>query len=531
MSLVAGRRLAARAAGSVLRNASGGRGHAWEVGRSRSLRCMSTTPCLLALRRTAARLSAAAAEAPAPKDDGSEETAKRKKRHGLLSQARDAVLHVYHGFRLLLVNTKVALKLQKRVLSGAQLTRRERQLLERTVKDLIRMVPFSLFIIIPGAELLLPVALMMFPDLMPSTFKTREQTRKSQILDNLKRGAWTRRIFEHTFSRIIIDEGYDLYSPSWGILKRVGKGDVVSENDIKTLAVHFGEGRRLDLRNLPSWIVRDVAKLLNVYGRFAGRILPRTLYDARLRNAIEDWFERIEADDRNLEKFGLENLNEQELEAECAKRHMRWFGSPPALRLQLTQWCNITNNRQIASHILAFVRPCATSHKDMLKNLSKQEISQIDDPKYADTQLTKQVKKLTGGVKEQPSITMDSSIMQEDVADLKGRVRAVEDEVEAAENALKHVREGFADFSEDEIREAFKQIADDIGSPRPDGEIGVNVIVSARELVRHFKEKKPELKLTAFRLIMCLREFDIDASDCITFEEFNSFIARIKSST
>ena len=148
---------------------------------------------------------------------------KEKKKMGIWSQAKDVVLHIYHGFRLLTANTKVAVKLQNRVLKGNELTRRERQLLERTTKDLIRMVPFSLFIIIPGGELLLPVALVIFPDLTPSTFNTRASVRKKEIMANLQKGVRGRRVFEHTFARVIIDEGYDLYSSSWGILKYVSK--------------------------------------------------------------------------------------------------------------------------------------------------------------------------------------------------------------------------------------------------------------------------------------------------------------------
>ena len=151
-----------------------------------------------------------------------EECAKRKpkkEKKGIAMQAWDFVLHIYHGLRLLSINTRIAVKLQKRVVSGSQLTRRERQLLEKTTRDLIRMVPFSLFIIIPGAEVLLPVALVLFPDLTPSTFSTRQDVRKKEIVENLKKGVRSRRIFEHTFSRIIIEEEYDLYSSSWGILK------------------------------------------------------------------------------------------------------------------------------------------------------------------------------------------------------------------------------------------------------------------------------------------------------------------------
>jgi LETM1 and EF-hand domain-containing protein 1, mitochondrial len=43
--------------------------------------------------------------------------------------------------------------------------------LKRTVQDLGRLIPFSVFVIVPFAELLLPVALKLFPNLLPSTYE------------------------------------------------------------------------------------------------------------------------------------------------------------------------------------------------------------------------------------------------------------------------------------------------------------------------------------------------------------------------
>lgn len=44
--------------------------------------------------------------------------------------------------------------------------------LRRTLGDLFRVVPFSVFIIIPFMEVLLPVYLWLFPSALPSTFQS-----------------------------------------------------------------------------------------------------------------------------------------------------------------------------------------------------------------------------------------------------------------------------------------------------------------------------------------------------------------------
>ena len=56
--------------------------------------------------------------------------------------------HYYHGFRLLVLETRLSLQYVWRVIRGQTLTRRERQQLVRTVSDLFRIVPFSVFIIV-----------------------------------------------------------------------------------------------------------------------------------------------------------------------------------------------------------------------------------------------------------------------------------------------------------------------------------------------------------------------------------------------
>jgi LETM1 and EF-hand domain-containing protein 1, mitochondrial len=77
------------------------------------------------------------------------------------------------GFKLFGFELRVATRLVWKQLQGQALTRRERKQLTRTTADLFRMVPFTLFIIIPFAEILLPVALRIFPNMLPSTFQTQ----------------------------------------------------------------------------------------------------------------------------------------------------------------------------------------------------------------------------------------------------------------------------------------------------------------------------------------------------------------------
>lgn len=84
----------------------------------------------------------------------------------------DELLHYYHGFRLLIIDVGIASRLIWKVLNGKSLSRREYRQLVRTSSDVFRLVPFSVFIIVPFMELLLPVFLKFFPNMLPSTFQT-----------------------------------------------------------------------------------------------------------------------------------------------------------------------------------------------------------------------------------------------------------------------------------------------------------------------------------------------------------------------
>lgn len=60
--------------------------------------------------------------------------------------------------------------------------------LQRTVKDLGRLIPFSVFIIVPAGELFLPFALKLFPNLLPSTYEGEKtkQARLAKLRDTRK---------------------------------------------------------------------------------------------------------------------------------------------------------------------------------------------------------------------------------------------------------------------------------------------------------------------------------------------------------
>ncbi len=75
------------------------------------------------------------------------------------------------GSKLFSKNVSISYNLLHKRAKGHGLTLQEHKLLLRTFSDTLKLVPFSFFIIVPFAELLLPFALWAFPNMLPSTFK------------------------------------------------------------------------------------------------------------------------------------------------------------------------------------------------------------------------------------------------------------------------------------------------------------------------------------------------------------------------
>lgn len=94
---------------------------------------------------------------------------------GLWTRSKAVVVRelkkVVRGCKLFSSNFRVMLGRKVQVYkSGERLTLRERKLVQKTKGDILKMIPFSIIIIVPFAELALPPLLFLFPNMIPSTF-------------------------------------------------------------------------------------------------------------------------------------------------------------------------------------------------------------------------------------------------------------------------------------------------------------------------------------------------------------------------
>ncbi|KAK2852803.1 hypothetical protein Q7C36_008004 [Tachysurus vachellii] len=287
-----------------------------------------------------------------------------KVRRTLGQRVIDEVKHYYHGFRLLWIDTAITGRMLWRVLNGHALSRRERRQFLRTCADLFRLLPFLVFIIVPFMEFLLPVALKLFPNMLPSTFETKskkEERLKKELRVKLEMAKFLQDTVEEIALRNKADQGNVTEEFSTFFQKIRDSGERPSNEQIIRFSKLFEDELTLDNLTRPQLVA--LCKLLELQPIGTNNFLRFQLI-MKLRS--------IRADDKLIAEEGVESLNVNELQAACRVRGMRALGvTEDRLRDQLKQWLELHLNQHIPTSLLLLSRamflPDTLSHADQLK--------------------------------------------------------------------------------------------------------------------------------------------------------------------
>ncbi|KAJ5396600.1 LETM1 domain-containing protein mdm28 [Penicillium cosmopolitanum] len=272
------------------------------------------------------------------------EVKKDAKKLTIGQKIKKEVQHYWDGTKLLATEVKISSRLALKMAGGYELSRREHRQLQRTTKDLGRLVPFSMFLIVPFAELLLPVALKIFPNLLPSTYegqKAREtkalnlsSTRKevSSFLRNTLRETG----LPLTAATVKNDEFTDFFR------KIRTTGESPSTEDVIKVCKIFKDDLTLDNLSRPQLVAICRYMNLNSFGT-----------DAMLRYNIRHRMRQIKRDDRAIFYEGVQSLSVPELQMASASRGIRTHGvSPARLREDLAMWLDLRLKQGVPSTLL-----------------------------------------------------------------------------------------------------------------------------------------------------------------------------------
>ncbi|XP_035673876.1 mitochondrial proton/calcium exchanger protein-like isoform X2 [Branchiostoma floridae] len=263
----------------------------------------------------------------------------------------EEVKHYYHGFRLLFLDFKVAARLFFKMWKGISLTRREYRQFTRTVADLGRIVPFSLFLIIPMAEFLLPFYVKLFPGLMPSTFEDKK-TKDERLRQQLRTRLDTARFLLKTMEELPVEtrrrsSGRKSVEDFIQFMDRLRQsGEPAPTEEILKYSKLFEDEMTLDNMEHPSLVA--LCKLLQLQPIGTNNFL-RFQLRMRLRT--------IKADDKMIQRDGINTLTANELQVACRARGMRALGmSEDRLRFQLSQWLDLHLNEELPTSLLLLSR-------------------------------------------------------------------------------------------------------------------------------------------------------------------------------
>eukprot|EP01134_Creolimax_fragrantissima_P002130 CFRG2130T1 len=262
-------------------------------------------------------------------------------------KVKHEVEHYYTGFKLFFIDVRISSRYLFQAIQGETLTRRQRRQLVRTTGDIFRLIPFSVFIIIPFMEFLLPVALKLFPNMLPSTFNSKSQKDEKQLKQlkiKLEMAKFLQDTVEDLAKKSSSQKGDDgSVSDFSDLMSRISTTDNnVSTAELLKFSKLFEDELTLDNLDRPQLVALCRMLNLNTYGTLA-----------LLRFQLRTCLRQLSADDVMIMHEGIDSLTVDELQHACAERGMRSMGIPLArLRDQLEQWLKLNKEGVPASLIL-----------------------------------------------------------------------------------------------------------------------------------------------------------------------------------
>lgn len=289
-------------------------------------------------------LSIAEAFGEKEKSIDTKELKKTEKKLTLMEKIKKEAAHYWDGTKLLATEVKISTRLALKMAAGYELSRRENRQLKRTVQDLGRLVPFSVFLIVPFAELLLPVALKLFPNLLPSTYEG--QKAKDKKMSSLRA---TRKEVSSFLRDTLKETGLPLSTTTAqseefsAFFRKVrATGESPTAEDVIKVCKIFKDDVTLDNLSRPQLVGMCRYMNLNTFGT-----------DGMLRYQIRHRMRQIKRDDRAISFEGVDSLSVPELQTACASRGIRTHGvSPARLRDDLTAWLELRLKYGVPSTLL-----------------------------------------------------------------------------------------------------------------------------------------------------------------------------------
>lgn len=339
----------------------------------------------------------------------------------LWTRVKHEARHYLDGTKLLGLEMKISFRLLLKMSAGYELSRRELLQLKRTTQDIVRLVPFAAFVLVPFAELLLPIALKLFPNLLPSTYESSKD--KESKLDSLRK---TRRLvaeiikgnISHFKPAGISEEQKSVFNKFYQHVRKSGEPE--SREQLIQVARLFTDDTVLD--NVTRSYLVALAKYINLqpFGT-----------DVMLRYRIRYKMLELKKDDLSIYYEGVDQLSPAELFNACASRGIRCVNVEDSiLKDNLKIWLNMRLKDKIPSTLL--IMATAYNYGDITSKKSLYEalcdvLSGIPDELYHEVKVN---------VVKEDDVSPKQKLLQ-----LKEQEEIMKEEEQQEQNAIVRVKD------------------------------------------------------------------------------------------
>ena len=276
--------------------------------------------------------------------------------------------HYWMGSKLLAADVRTARHILGRTLRGSNLSRRERKQLLRTVTDVFRLVPMSIFVLVPFMEFALPLALKVFPNMLPSTFQDslkEEEKMKGELQMRISMAGFFQDTLtelakeQKKFAEIRKQDAADASDAKsmeskkeetaasfLDFLKKARTGKAISPDVIIKFSKYFADNLTLD--NMGRMQLINMCKYMGIppYGN-----------DNLLRFQLRHRIRLLKDDDQRILWEGIDSLTKMELREACRERGMRSTGlSKEAYAKALQQWLDLSVQKNVPITLLIMSR-------------------------------------------------------------------------------------------------------------------------------------------------------------------------------
>lgn len=353
------------------------------------------------------------------------------------AKVKEEAAHYWHGTKLLAKEVSISSRLLRRLMLGYQLTRREHRQLKRTTADLLRLIPFLPFIIIPFGELLLPVAIKIFPNMLPSTFESKfavEEKRRRLLKVRLEMAKFLQETVKE--GGITAADKVRTSDEFKEFFRKVrSTGEAPSPQDTIRVAKLLENDLTLDNLTRPQLVSMCRYLQINAFGT-----------DNYLRYQIRTKLNSIKRDDVQIASEGVDSMSLHELQSACQSRGILTQGrAEKLLQDELSQWIDLHVHQRISGVLLILSRafdyvPSSAKGSDA-ENMSPLQSLELTLSSLPDTLLSE----------AELSVSKDAATNKQRLDVLNQQEELIEDEAEqeqAEEEARKADKERRRSVSE-----------------------------------------------------------------------------------